>query len=408
MREITVLGAGIVGMTTAYALARKGFAVTVIDAAAAPAEAGASFGNGSQLSYFYTDAMATPSMAASLPKYFLGRDPAFRIKMSLSPRFLEWGMRFLFNSTQGKFERNTIDVLKLAMRGRDAFREISRSIEFDHRATGKLNIYSSRKSLEKASRLSDLKNRYGADQVILSVDESIARESSLEHYGHAFAGALWSPHDESGDSFLFCQALKRLLERDFDVKFMFNTVVKSINAKKGRICSVVTDKFEMPCSAAVLSLGSSTAFIARTIGIHVPIWPVQGYSMTVPATAHAPTASITDAARKTVFCRIGERLRIAGLADIGYGKEGFRQERFQTLFETARGIFPKAGDYNGEVSGWTGLRPVTPNSQPIVGRSKIDGVFLNCGHGTLGWTLSMATAEILAINAADSIDCRGG
>lgn len=118
--------------------------------------------------------------------------------------------------------------------------------------------------------------------------------------------------------------------------------------------------------------------------------------MTVPVTDHAPTASITDTARKTVFCRIGNRLRIAGLADIGFEESTFRQGRFQTLYETARGIFPSAADYDGEVNGWTGLKPVTPNSRPIVGGSKVDGLFLNCGHGSLGWTLSMATAEILA------------
>ncbi|MER9425503.1 FAD-dependent oxidoreductase [Mesorhizobium sp. M0317] len=160
-----------------------------------------------------------------------------------------------------------------------------------------------------------------------------------------------------------------------------------------RLYSVVTDKGELPCDSADLSLGIWTGHVAKSVGIHLPIWPVQGYSMTVPATDFTPSASITDTSRKTVFCRIGDRLRIAGLADIAPGEGVFKSERFETLFKTARGIFPKAGDYDGEVNAWTGWRPVTPNSQPIVGRSKVDGLFLNCGHGSLGWTLSMATAQ---------------
>ncbi|RVJ42709.1 FAD-dependent oxidoreductase [Sinorhizobium meliloti] len=402
MREITVLGAGVVGMTSAYALARKGFAVTVIDAAESPAEAGASFGNGSQLSYFYTDAMASPSMAASLPKYLLGRDPAFRIEVILSPRFLEWGLRFLANSTQARFERNTIDVLKLAMHSRRDFAELSGRIAFDHSRTGKLNLYCSKEGLEKARQLSDLKNRFGADQAMLTPDEAIAREPALAHYGHSFVGALWSPYDESGDSHLFCLGLRSILESDFGVQFKFNTRIIGINAKSGRLTSLATEEGEIQCCQAVLCLGSWTAPIARSAGVHVPIWPVQGYSMTVAATAHAPTANITDVSRKTVFCRIGNRLRVAGLADIRRDNVGFRKDRFRTLYEMARGILPKAGQYDDEVNAWTGSRPVTPNSRPIVGPSKVNGLLVNCGHGTLGWTLSMATAKVLAESAVNS------
>lgn len=404
MREIVVLGAGVVGMTTAYALARKGFAVSVVDAGSSPAEGGASFGNGSQLSYSYTDAMASPSMVTSLPKYLLGRDPAFRIKMTLSPRFLEWGLRFLANSSQKSFERNTIDVLKLAMESRAEFADLTDKVAFAYRQTGKLNLYSNQESLEKAKKLGDLKNRYGAGQVILSREEAIEREPALAHYGHSFVGALWSPFDESGDSRLFCQGLKALLESGFGVRFRFRTRINGLKTRAGRLDAVSTDQGDLPCKLAVLSLGSWTGSVARSAGIHLPIWPVQGYSMTIPTTDFAPSASITDTSRKTVFCRIGDRLRIAGLADIGPGGGLFKQERFQTLLETARGIFPKAGDYEGEVNAWTGLRPVTPNSQPIFGPSKVAGLFLNCGHGSLGWTLSMATAAKVAADVAGTFD----
>lgn len=396
MRKIIVLGAGIVGLTTAYTLARKGFGVTVIDAASGPAEGGASFGNGAQLAYSYTDAMASPSMVANLPKYLLRRDPALRLNLSPSLSFINWGLRFLANSTQKSFENNTIEVLKLAKENRVGIADLANKVEFNHRATGKINLYASNESLEQAKVLSSLKNGYGSSQSILTKEQAIEQEPALLHYGHSFVGALWSPYDESGDSHLFCQNLKFLLERDYGVTFLFGTQIHSLKTQKGKLKAVVTGVGELDCNAAVISLGVASVTLAKTAGISLPIWPVQGYSMTIPATESAPIASITDTLRKTVFCRIGDRLRIAGLADINSSNGIFKQERFQCLYDTAKGIFPQAGEYDGEVNAWTGLRPMTPNSQPIVGRSKIEGLFLNCGHGALGWTLSMATAARLA------------
>ncbi|ULJ74569.1 FAD-dependent oxidoreductase (plasmid) [Rhizobium gallicum] len=215
---------------------------------------------------------------------------------------------------------------------------------------------------------------------------------------------MWSPHDEAGDSSLFCRNLRTLLERDYGVRFLFNTKISCIRTRANELVGITAESEEIQCSRAVISLGAWTAPIARTAGIWLPIWSVQGYSLTTPALALAPAASITDTARKTVFCRMGDRLRIAGLADIGPINGKFREDRFRTLLATAKGIFPKAGDYDGEVQPWSGPRPVTPNSKPIVGATKVKGLYLNCGHGSLGWTLSMATAsklaELVAMSAA--------
>lgn len=396
MREILVMGAGVVGMTSAYALARKGYAVTVIDASTAPAEGGASYGNGAQLAFAYTDAMASPSIVRNLPKYLLGFDPAFRIRPTTAMPFLNWGLRFLANSTQRKFEENTLKALRLAFTSRSAFQELIGKIEFDHRTSGKINLYASEEGLKDAEHLRMLKNNCGTHQVVLSKQEAIEREPALKHYGHSFAGALWSPDDESGDSYKFCQKLQHLLEDEYSVRFLFNTRIKKLNVKDGKLCSVLTDREEIACEKAVLSLGSASAPLARSAGIQLPIWPVQGYSMTADATEYAPDASITDTARKVVFCRIGDKIRIAGLADIGRETGQFEKPRFDYLLNTAKGIFPKAANYEGDLDPWTGFRPVTPNSLPIVGASKVSGLYLNCGHGGLGWTLSMATAAQLA------------
>ncbi|MDQ0564371.1 D-amino-acid dehydrogenase [Rhizobium mesoamericanum] len=383
-------------MTTAYALAKKGHEICVIDAAPGPAEAGASFGNGAQLSYFYTDAMASPSLAANIPRYILGLDPAFSVRLTLSPAFVAWGLRFLGNATQEAFERNTTDILELALQSRPGIAELSEKVKFDYSKTGKITLFANRKSLLKAAGLCKLKNRYGAEQVVLTREQALEREPALAHYGDSFEGGIWSPHDEAGDSSLFCRNLRVLLEQDYGVRFLFNTKINHVRTHANELVGVTAESKEIQCTRAVISLGAWTAPIARTAGISLPIWPVQGYSLTAPALASAPLASITDTARKTVFCRIGDRLRIAGLADIGPINGKFREDRFRTLLATAKGIFPKAGDYDGEVHPWTGLRPVTPDSKPIVGPTKIKGLYLNCGHGSLGWTLSMATAGKLA------------
>ncbi|ESW72034.1 FAD-dependent oxidoreductase [Mesorhizobium sp. LSJC280B00] len=396
MSRVLVLGAGVVGMTSAYALAKKAYEVCVVDAAPGPAEAGASFGNGAQLSYFYPDAMASPSLAANIPKYMLGRDPAFRVRLTLSPAFMAWSLRFLANATQGAFERNTTDILELALQSRSGIAELSGKVKFDHSKTGKITLFSNQESLFKAKGLSELKNRYGAEQIVLTREQALQREPALALYGHSFVGAIWSPYDEAGDSSLFCKNLQVLLERDYGVRFLFGTKIRRIITHANELVAVATQTEDLQCGRAVISLGVWSAPIARTAGISLPIWPVQGYSLTIPAQASAPVASITDTARKTVFCRIGNRLRVAGLADIGPANGKFREDRFRTLLTTAMGIFPKAGDYAGVVNAWTGLRPVTPDSKPIVGGTRIKGLFLNCGHGSLGWTLSMATANKLA------------
>ncbi|MBB6488651.1 FAD-dependent oxidoreductase [Rhizobium lusitanum] len=396
MSEIVILGAGVVGMTSAYALARKGHAVTIIDAANAPAEAGASFGNGAQLSYSYTDALASPSLVRNLPKYMLGLDPAFQFRPTLSPGFWSWAAAFLANATRAKFEANTIEVLKLAMESRRAFAKIRDLLDFDHRATGKLTLYSSLQAVHSAGALSRLKNAHGAGQVMLSPKEALEREPALARYGHSFAGALWSPFDESGDSQRFCLGLRHLLENQYGVTFSFGTKVRALTKRAGRLVAIRTEKGERACDRAVLSLGVWSRDVAATAGIMLPVWPMQGYSMTIPATAHAPIASITDSARKIVFCRVGDRLRIAGLADIGRSNGQFDPSRFNRLVETAREIFPDAGEYAADKTAWTGFRPMSPDSRPIVGPSKVKGLFLNCGHGSLGWTLSMGTAARLA------------
>lgn len=396
MTEILVLGAGVVGMASAYALARRGYRVTVVDEGPAPAMAGASFGNGAQLSYAYSDAMASPGLLRNLPRYLLGRDEAFRWKPSLAPASWLWNLRFLANGTRSAFERNTLDILALALESRLALVQLlaRHPIDFDHRKVGKLHIHASPETLEQARRIGELKSKLGIDQQVLNAEEAIEREPALAHYGASFAGALWSPIDELGDPVKFCHGLRSILEGGYGVRFLFGARITGLRRSGRAIVAVLTSLGDLPTPRVVLSLGTGSARIALSAGLALPIWPMQGYSLTVPATPDAPTASITDVKRKLVLCRIGERLRVAGLADLGPAEAPFRPERAATLLRTVRAVFPKAGHYD-EPQEWTGFRPITPDSRPLIGPTPIEGLHLNCGHGSLGWTLAMGSAERL-------------
>lgn len=398
MTNTVILGAGVVGMTSAYALARRGHRVTVVDGGPAPATAGASFSNGAQLSYAYSDALASPGLLRNLPRYLLGRDEAFRWKPSLSPTSWLWNLRFLANGTRSAFERNTLDILALALQSRQALAELlaRHPIDFDHRKAGKLHLHASAATLEQARRVGELKRALGADQQILSPKEAIAREPALAHYSAPFAGAVWSPMDELGDPLKFCHGLRSVLEGEYGVNFLFGTRITGLRLSGRGIAAVSTAQGELAARRVVLSLGTGSVHVARSVGVALPIWPMQGYSLTMPAAPEAPTASITDTARKLVLCRIGECLRVAGLADLCAGEAPFASERAATLLSAVRAVFPKAGRYDDQRQGWTGFRPLTPDSRPLIGSTSIEGLYLNCGHGSLGWTLAMGSAEKLA------------
>jgi D-amino-acid dehydrogenase len=393
--EVVVLGAGVVGLTTALALAENGHAVTVVDAADGPG-AGASFGNGGQLSYLFTDAFSSPAMLRKIPSYLAGRDPAVRIRPTASWQFARWSWSFLANGSKQRFERNTLRLLDLALESREGFSAISSRLGFDHRMAGKLTLYASLAALRDAEQTVSMKRSAGVRQTILSPREALEIEPALAGYGHPIAGALWSPDDEAGDCGLFCNGLRNILEKDHGVSFRFGTRITDIESDRGRLTAIRTDRGDIACHRAVISLGVNSRRIAASTGISLPIWSLQGYSMTIPALPDAPRVSITDSARKIVFCRLADRLRIAGIADLGPLSQRFDAQRFSSFAKAAERAFPIAGNYRAEVNAWTGFRPMTPDNQPIIGMTRLKGLYVNCGHGSLGWTLSMGSAARLA------------
>jgi len=398
MTNFYVLGAGVVGIATAYALAQQGFGVSVVDSASGPGEGGASFGNGAQLSYSYTDALASPNLVKHLPGLLVGRDPAFRITPTCSLLFVRWGLELLRNATKERFQENTLHILQLALESRSAMAELRsrHSLSFAFRRSAKMHLYSSEAAFSKARAAVGLKEKFGVGQEILSPQEAVGREPALETYAGKLVGAVWSPLDEAGDCHLFCRELSDVLAAQYGVKFHYGMTVTGLKADNQGLCSITTSAGEINARHAVVALGSASSGLLQTVGLRVPIWPIQGYSVTLPATKSTPDVSITDTANKIVFCRLAEKVRIAGLADIGGQKPPFVSKRLQVLLLAAKSAFPRAAEYGAGPQAWSGLRPMTPSSQPLISASRIEGLYLNCGHGMLGWTLAAGSAFRLA------------
>ncbi|WP_324751151.1 FAD-dependent oxidoreductase [Sphingomonas sp. LY54] len=388
-----VLGAGVVGVATAYALARRGVAVTLVDRNAGPGR-GTSFANGAQLSYVYTDALAAPALIARIPWLAMARDQAFRLSPSFDLDFLRWGLSFLRNGTLSRFHANTLDGLRLGLESRLAMHALleRHPIEFGHAAPGKIHLYKTAASLAAASSLVDLKRTLGAVQHVLTPQETLAVEPALDGVISNYAGAIHSPQEEVGDAWRFCVSLTECLERDYGVRTRFGLDVAKVDLSSARPALVAAGGERIEADRLAVCAGVDAPPLLRTAGLRARIWPMKGYSFTAPPGPQSPRTSITDVARKLVFCRLSGKMRVAGLADLGRRDLDVDQKRLDALIGPARSGFPEAVHYDRIESTWAGLRPMTPNSLPMLERPRPD-VVLNLGHGALGWTYAMGSAE---------------
>jgi D-amino-acid dehydrogenase len=393
--EVIVIGAGVVGVATAYALASSGASVCIIDQAEEPGR-GASFANGAQLSYAYADALASPALLAKLPALALGLDKLFRLKLSPDPGIYVWLAAFLRNMTASRFERNTSQVLALALESRAQMHDLleRHEIGFDHAVPGKMHLYFSENGLRKAAVTVALKQRHGVEQEILTANAAIAIEPALAQV-RGLVGVVHSPQDEVGDPRRFCEALLALCLEQFGVVAHLDTGVTGMR-READGWRVSTGRGEVfSARRLVLCAGGGSRALAKKLGLDVRIQPVKGYSFTAPPGPDAPRLSLTDTVRKLVFCRLGNQIRVAGLAELGNHSGAVDLARACLLRDLAREALPSGADYAFIESEWAGLRPVTPDSQPIV-RWVDPHLALHTGHGMLGWTLAMGSAARLA------------
>lgn len=394
--HVVVIGAGVIGVTTAYYLSELGCKVTVIDREDEVAD-GASHANGGQLSYSFTDALAKPEFVAKIPALLAGRDHGSR--MRLAPSLIPWGARFLSQCTTSRAKKNTIAVLKTAMRSAQLMNELRSAlpIEFSHRSAGKLVLLCNDDDLRAAEVSTQIKKEYGCDARILSRDESLAIEPALKGFKDDFVAAVYSKSDEVADARLFTIGLKEWLVRSGNVTFKLGSSVSQLIKRNGHVESVRVADQDIDADATIVCTGAWGNELLQPVGVDAHVYPVRGYSVTLPPGASSPSVSVTALRQRIVFSRIDGYMRIAGFADF----KGFRTDedatRVAALMDVAAGCAPLAADYQAtEQQQWGGFRPMTPNGQPHVGPSGIDGLYLNVGHGMLGWTLACASGYDVA------------
>ncbi len=396
--HVVVLGAGVVGVTTAYYLTERGHTVTVVERAPDIAS-GASKRNGGQLSYSFTDALAGPALLSKLPGIAIGLNPAFRVRPDINTQLVRWSLKFLRQCTRAQQRKNTIAVLKLALRSAELMTDlrIRTSLEFSHRRASKLVMIDGSAALEEAGEACELKNRYGCDAQLISFSQALEIEPALNHMTIEYAGAVYSRTDELGDSQVFTNRLGQWLAQHHGTEFLMDTSVREITVSAGKLATVETNRGSLKPDAVVVCMGAWSYSLLRRLGIDTRIYPMRGYSVTLPSIATSNSVSVTDLGSKTVFSRIGDQVRIAGFADfVGYRTQ--RDDvRVRTLMESARRTAPKIADFTAKsCNPWGGFRPMTPDSQPLIGPSMIEGVHLNTGQGMLGWTLACASGQKVA------------
>lgn len=394
-RSAIVIGAGVVGLASAYALARRGLAVTVIESRAAPG-CEASFANGAQLSYAYSDALASPALLRHVPAVLLGLDPAVRFKPSLDPDHLGWLLRFLRNTSASRFMANTLAALRLGLESQAAMHALleRHPLDFSHAAAGKVHLHANAESLAAARQVVAAKAALGARQEVLTPAEAVQLEPALAGHG-PFAGAIYTPGDEVGDPHRFCAELAALLAADYGTGLRLGTTVQDLGEERGEAWVQTSTGERIAADQIVICAGIGAAGLARRFGLRGVLMPMKGYSFTAPTGPAELRVSVTDVARKIVLCRLDDKVRVAGLAEIGARSATVDPAALERLRQGAQASLPGVADYDRIGPGWAGIRPMTANCLPRIERVSARCA-VNIGHGMLGWTHAMGSAERLA------------
>jgi D-amino-acid dehydrogenase len=399
--KVLVLGAGVIGVTGAWYLAKAGHEVTVIDREAA-AGMETSFANGGQISVSQAEPWANPGAPAKIIKW-LGREDAplmFRLRADL--RQWSWGLRFLLECLPWRTRANTLRILRLAIYSRARLQALRRDtgIEYDHLEKGILQIHTDEKEFEAVDARLRVLLSHGLAVSVRTPAEALAIEPALRNTRLKIVGATFAADDESGDAYLFSQRLAELAVRQ-GVSFGYNVEIEGLLAEgdaiKGVAVRVGGRRDVLSADAYLVAMGSYSPFLLSPVGINVPVYPVKGYSITAPVTdiTAAPSVCITDESGKIAISRLGERLRMAGTAELSGYDASINEARCAGIANRVKQLFPDAVDF-GKLNKWAGLRPATPSNVPLIGRTRYSNLYLNTGHGTLGWTLCCGSGAAIA------------
>ena len=391
-KKICILGAGLAGVTQAYFLASSGYDVEIIDKAS-EAAADTSHSNGCQLSFTYAEPWASLASISKMPQWLLDPESPLVFRPQKDWRMWAWGLKFFLNSSPGRNEENARNMLRLGIYSKSLLEKIRTmtGIKFADKREGILYIFEEQKTLDKMVRHY---KKFGVDLKVHDRAGCEIAEPALKNAGKKIAGGFQTLLDETGDAKSFTLDLLKYCQENYGVKVHFNhEILDFMRDGKDKIAAVKTDKGEIEADAFVLALGPYAPVLARKLGISLPIYPVKGYSLTLPAGKNSVHSSITDADRKIVFTRIGDKLRVAGTAEIcGYNHD-VDGERINQMIEHTKFMFPDMDVENSDK--WACLRAQTPEATPVLGKSKYKNFYLNTGHGTLGWTQAAGSGKIL-------------
>ncbi len=395
--KVIVLGAGVIGVTTAWYLARAGAEVLVLDRQPGPGME-TSFANAGELSYGMTSPWAAPGVPKKAVQWLFMRHRPLFIWPMVSPRMWSWGLRMLMNCNPEAYRRNKARMVRISNYSRDALPELlaEAPVDFDMREKGTLQVFRTEKQVKGSKADQEVLAEFGSPFELLDRDGCIAAEPGLAHVAEKFVGGLRLTVDRTGDCRMFTLALAEKAQA-LGVKFRYGVTIQSFALEADRITGVETDTGRETAERYVCCLGPYAPIVLRTVGIRLPIYPIKGYSITLPVTDPdaAPQSTLMDETHKVAITRLGDRIRVAGQAEIiGYNRR-MGSSATETVRHVVTDLFPRGGDVS-RAEGWTGLRPMTPDGTPVIGPTRYDNLFLNTGHGTLGWTMSAGSGRAVA------------
>ena len=403
--KVVVLGAGIIGTTSAYFLAKQGHEVTVIDRQDSVSME-TSHANAGCLSYGFTSPWASPGLPFSVLKWVLtGRSPLI-INPNMSVETIKFLYRMYKNCNSRSYEINKSRMLRVANYSQKALLEIETDFDlyYEQKKQGSLQLFWDSKEIEKTHKDIAILDKFNINSKLLSAEECVKIEPGLQYVKNKLAGGIQFMDDFTGNCYLFStEVYKKCVE--MGVNFEFNTEIKSLQISNDKIASVSTDSSEIKADCYSVSLGSYSTKILSKIGIEIPIYPVKGYSITLPVLSNedAPQSTIMDEKNKIAITRLGDRIRVAGMAHLTDFDKNLRTKSLDSLMSGLDLLFPKSYESSKETNFWTGFRPSTPDGTPIIGPTPFNNLFLNTGHGTLGWTMSAGSGKLLA-NLVSGID----
>ena len=395
--RVVVLGSGVIGTSIAYYAARAGHEVTVVDRQPGPALE-TSFANAGEVSPGYSAPWAGPGVPVKAVKWMLMTHSPLVIWPLLDPAMWRFGLRMLANCTERAYRLNKSRMVPIAEYSRDCLKALraETGIAYDERDRGTLQLFRTQKQLDGVGQDIEILKQYGVAFEVLDRAGFCRAEPALSFTQQKFVGALRLPGDETGDCFLFSNRLAELA-RARGVQFRFDTRIDGISVAAGKVEAIRLAGESVKADAYVCALGSYSPLLLSPIGIDVPVYPVKGYSITLPIVdaARAPESTIMDETHKVAVTRLGDRIRVGGTAELAGYSLALREARRATLEHVVSDLFPRGGDL-ARATFWCGLRPMTPDGTPIVGPTRYPNLWLATGHGTLGWTMAAGTGRVIA------------